>query len=243
MKDKVVLISGGGSGFGKAMAVRFARAGCRVLISGRRPEPLRRVAEAIRAGDPAADAEWIRADMCRGEDAEAMAARAMERWGRVDVMINNAGSGVRIAPFDTYTAEEIDTLVSANLMTAIHGCRAVIPLMKQQGFGVILNVASACAKHAWPSWSVYTAAKMGVLGLSRCLYGELRPHGIRVGTLIPGAAPTEFSQAADAVYGLEGDSLKAEDVAEAAYLMASLPQRAMIEELMIWGTNQEVIPL
>ncbi|TBL76363.1 SDR family oxidoreductase [Paenibacillus thalictri] len=243
MNDKVVLISGGGSGFGKAMALKFASEGSKVLISGRRPEKLEMTAAETKKACPGATIEYIRADMGRLEEAQAMVDRAVELWGGVDVLINNAGGGVRIAPFDTYTQQEIQTIIEINLMTAIQGCQAVIPLMKRQRSGVIINVASACAKHAWPSWSVYTAAKMGLLGLSRCLYAELRPHGVRVGTLVPGASETEFSQAAGALYGLDGDSLTAEDVAASAYLMASLPQRAAIEELVVWGTNQEVIPL
>ncbi|MDF2713226.1 MAG: hypothetical protein K0R28_151 [Paenibacillus sp.] len=243
MREKVVLISGGGSGFGKAMAGKFAAEGACVLISGRRADRLQRTVEEIQAAVPAAVIGLVQADMSRLEEAEAMVTRALELWGRVDVMINNAGGGVRIAPFDTYTQEEIHNIVQINLMTAIQGCQAVIPQMKRQGAGVIINVGSACAKHAWPSWSVYTAAKMGVLGLSRCLYGELRPFGIRVGTLIPGASETEFAKASNLPYQLQGESMQAEDVAESAYLMASLPARAAVEELIVWGTNQEVVPL
>jgi NADP-dependent 3-hydroxy acid dehydrogenase YdfG len=243
MKDKIVLISGGGSGFGKAMALKFAAEGCKVLISGRRLEKLEETVKETKEAHPGAVIECIRADMSVLQEAQGTVERALELWGGVDILINNAGGGVRIAPFDTYTQEEIQSILQINLMTAIQGCQAVIPQMKRQHAGVIINVASACAKHAWPSWSVYTAAKMGLLGLSRCLYAELRPHHIRVGTLIPGASETEFSHAANAKYGLEGDSLSAEDVAESAFLMASLPQRASIEELIVWGTNQEVIPL
>lgn len=243
MEGNVVLISGGGTGFGKAMAHRFAEAGCNVLISGRREEPLCDTVEEVRARQTKGTIQWIRADMSSSMDAQAMVKRAEQQWGKVDVMINNAGGGVRLAPFDDYSEEEIDQIININLMTAINGCYAVVPLMRKQQSGVIINVLSACAKHAWPSWSVYTAAKMGVLGLTRCLYGELRPHGVRVGSLIPGGAETEFAKAMK-LPGRQGpNTLQADDVAQSAYLMASLPARAFVEELIIWGVEQEVIPL
>jgi len=243
MKGKVVVITGGGSGFGQAMALKFVAAGAYVLISGRRESALRTTEELVNAQSSVGGIAWIQADMTSLIEAKAMIDRAVLLWGKVDVLINNAGSGVRIAPFDEYAEAEIQHIINSNLITAIQGCQAVIPLMKQQQSGVIINLASACAKHAWPSWSVYTAAKMGVLGLSRCLYNELRPFGIKVGTLIPGASETEFAESSNLPYQLQGESLQAEDVAEAAYLMASLPKRAAIEELIIWGTNQEVVPL
>lgn len=242
MENQVVLITGGGSGFGRAMALRFASRGCRVLISGRRAEALARTAaDAAERGGP--QVQWIQADMTRPQDARAMADKALELWGRIDVMINNAGGGIRIAPFAEYADEEIRRIIEANLMTVIAGCRAVVPAMKEQQSGTIINLSSVCAKHAWPSWSVYTAAKAGVLGLGRCLHGELRPFGIRVGTLIPGAAETEFASSARMPFQLTGESLRPEDVAEAACLMAAMPDRAFVEELKIWGMNQEVIPL
>jgi NADP-dependent 3-hydroxy acid dehydrogenase YdfG len=243
MKEKVVVITGGGTGFGKAMAFKFAGEGCKVLISGRREERLQEAAEEVKAVHRSANIEWIKADLTSSNDAKAMMERAVQLWGQADVMINNAGGGIRLAPLEEYLEEEIRQILDVNLMTAINGCRAAIPLMKQQQSGVIINVASVCAKLSWPTYSIYTAAKMGLLGLSRCLYIELRSQGIKVGTLIPGASETEFSKVMGRDFPLGGESLDAADVAEAAYLMASLPKRATIEEVTIWGTNQEVIPL
>jgi len=242
VKDKVVLITGGGTGFGQAMALAFATAGCKVLISGRRAETLRETVAQFEAGPAGGAMAWIQADMSSSEGASRMVDRALELWGGVDVMINNAGGGIRLAPFDEYSQEEIGLILQANLMTAICGCHAVIPVMKSQRSGVIINVLSVCARYAWPTWGAYTAAKMGVLGLTRCLYAELRPHGIRVGSLIPGAAATQFAAAMNMPDRQDDDRLHAEDVAAAAFLMASMPERAFVEELVIWGTDQEVIP-
>lgn len=242
MKDQVVIITGGGTGFGRAMAYKFVAAGCKVLITGRREEPLRNTMREVQAMRMEGSMEWIQADMTSSKDAHTVVDRAVELWGKIDVLINNAGGGVRITPFDDYSEEEIQHIINLNLMTAIHGCHAAIPLMKNQQSGVIINVLSVCAKHAWPSWSVYTAAKMGLLGLTRCLYGELRPFGVRVGSLIPGSSKTEFATSMNVLDQDGDDRLQPEDVAESAYLMASLPSRAFIEELIVWGIDQEVIP-
>ena len=113
--------------------------------------------------------------------------------------------------------------------------------MKQQKSGIIINIASVCARHAWGGWSVYAAAKAGVLQFTKGLYVELRPYGVRATCLIPAAASTGFQEAAG--IGEEHQSLAPEDIADAVLFAANQPSGTVVEEMTVWGTTQEVCPL
>ena len=113
--------------------------------------------------------------------------------------------------------------------------------MKQQKSGIIINISSVCAKHAWGGWSVYAAAKAGVLAFTKGLYVELQKHGVRATCLIPASASTGFQSAAHLPE--TNDSLSVDDIASAVYYAASLPERAVVEEMTVWGTSQVVEPL
>jgi len=113
--------------------------------------------------------------------------------------------------------------------------------MKKQRSGTIINVTSACAKQAWPGWSVYAAAKWGALGFSKNLYVDVQPFGVRVTCLIPGAGATDFMKNAG---GENLDmKLQAEDVGQTMLDICKLPSHVVIEEVSVWGNDQVVIPL
>jgi short-subunit dehydrogenase len=118
-------------------------------------------------------------------------------------------------------------------------------MMRAQKSGTIINFASVCAKEAWPGWSVYAAAKWGVLGFSKGLYTELQPDNIRVTCVIPAAAYTGFQKATEGVNPADfaNLSLKAEDVAQVVVDICKLPSHAVIEDVTIWGIDQVVVPL
>ena len=146
-----------------------------------------------------------------------------------------------IRPIDTQSKEEIDAALSLNLASVIYASSVMAPVFKAQKSGTIINVSSVCATHCWPEWSVYAAAKAGVRNFSKSLYTELQPYGVRVSCIIPAAAATGFHKAAHM------DSIKAalqpEDIADTAVYIASLPDRAVVEEVTVWGVDQVVSPL
>ena len=113
--------------------------------------------------------------------------------------------------------------------------------MKDNHEGTIINISSVCAKEAWDGWTVYAASKWGVLGFSKGLYVEMRPHNVRVTCVIPAAASTGFQQNS----GIDEitASLKPEDIAQTILYVCTLPQRAVVEEVTVWGIEQEVNPL
>ena len=232
---KTVLISGATSGYGLETARIFQRNGYAVLIASRNPDKVAAVtaAEGFAAG--------YTLDVTDYEGWLAVRARIMADFGRLDVLVNNAGAGLSIVETTAQTKENIDRIVALNLTSAIYGANVLAPLMTAQRDGVIVNVSSVCARHQWPAWTVYGAAKAGMLSFSKGLYTELRPHGVRVSCILPGQASTGFQRGAG--IGEVTESLHAADIANAVWYCASQPREVVVEEVTVWGTSQDVQPL
>jgi NADP-dependent 3-hydroxy acid dehydrogenase YdfG len=243
VKNKVVIITGASSGFGEAMAERFAREGARLIIMGRNKGRLESVEGLLK--DLGADTVSVIGDINNPKTYEKSLAIAMEKWNGVDILINNAGGGVKVAPIDEQTRESIRASISLNLESVINGCRIMVPQMKKQKNGLIINVTSLADRRAWPHFSIYSAAKAGLSMFSRCLYTELRPFNIRVTVIVPGASKTRFSENAglEPLQWDESDALRPEHIAHAALFAATLPAGAVAPEISVSGTNWEVIPL
>lgn len=237
LRGKVVVVTGGSSGFGKGTAQRFLAEGAKVLITGSSEERLRQAGEAIGA------VEWFRADAADPGDWERLAAFVAERFGRIDVLVNNAGSGISVQPLTEQSVAHIDAIIRLNLSSVAYGCRVFGRMMKSQREGTMVNVSSACATEAWPNFSVYAAAKAGVVALSKGFYTEMRPYNVRVTALIPGAGRTAFSANAGLPEPATPFELEPKDVAEAIVHICRLPREIFVEEYRIWGMDQEVIPL
>ena len=165
----------------------------------------------------------------------------MKKYGRIDLLVNNAGCGVRITDTVEQTREDIDRSIAINLNGVIYGSSIFGKIMKKQRNGMIINISSVCAKHCWAGWSVYAAAKAGVLNFTKGLYVELQPYGVRATCILPASASTGFQKNAD----IDGvvQSLHTEDIANAVYYAASQPEGVVVEEMTVWGTSQEVQPL
>ncbi|MBQ0126313.1 MAG: SDR family oxidoreductase [Clostridiales bacterium] len=236
MEKEVILITGATSGYGKATAKLFVQNGYSVIITGRNAEKLESAAKEIGADPFCADATSF-------SDWEALRDYVMNKYGRIDMLLNNAGGGVAIKDIAEQSKEEIDGSISLNLTSAAYGCRVFAPVFISQGFGTVMNVSSVCAKQAWPGWGVYGAAKWGVLGLTKGLSVELAPHGVRVTCLVPGAGDTNFDKNANFTGRGSVPGLKAENVAEAIYGIYKLPKNVWVEEMTVWGIDQVVIPL
>jgi NAD(P)-dependent dehydrogenase (short-subunit alcohol dehydrogenase family) len=116
--------------------------------------------------------------------------------GRLDVLVNNAGGGIKIAPMSEQTDESIAQIIAANLTGHLFGCRRAGKIMAAQRAGLIVNISSVCAEYAWPGWGPYSAAKAGLAQFGHCLYTELRASGVRVTTLTPSWGATDFVTAA-----------------------------------------------
>ena len=232
---RVVLITGASSGYGKATAAAFKENGDTVIMTARNEERLL-AAQSEVGGDLA-----LRLDVTSPADWDAALALIKEKYGRLDILVNNAGGGIAIKEVADFTVEEIDATIKLNLNSVIYGCRAFSHIMKAQKCGTMINISSVCARQCWPTWSVYAAAKAGVLNFSKGMYLEMQPYGVRVSCVVPSSASTGFQSACG--IGETTDLLLPEDIAETVLYIANLPQRAVVEDVTVWGIDKQVNPL
>lgn len=190
LKDKVVFITGGGSGIGKAAAFEFAREGARVVIAGRRAGRLHAACdEAARQGLAITDYPL---DVRDNAALQRAAGETFTRFGGLDVWVNNAGVAIN-KPFEDFTTEEWYTVLDVNLSATFFGTRAAATYMKRQNGGVVLNASSYAVRIPHAGGAPYAAAKSGVSSLTKTLAAELAPWNIRVVGYIPGMIVTEMS--------------------------------------------------
>lgn len=226
---QVAVVTGAGRGIGHAVATALAREGATVVLAARTRQQLAAVAAEIRETGGAALA--IPTDVTQDAAVEAMVEQAIAELGRLDILVTAAGVA-SFGPVSGTKPTDWDGMLTVNLRAVMVSCRAVLPIMTRQRRGTIINVASVAAQRAIPGAAVYTATKAGVVGFSRVLAEELRPEGVRVGVLVPGAVDTPLW---DSIPGSPDRSrmLRPADVARAAVLMASLPPGATLEELTL----------
>ncbi len=233
--NRVVLITGGTSGYGLETAKLFKENGDKVLIAARNKEKVD--ATVAQCGFT----KGYKLDVTSYEEWVAVKDEIVAEFGKVDVLINNAGGGVKLVNTVEQTKESIDEVVALNLTSAIYSSQLFAPYMIDQKDGVIINVSSICARHQWGTWTLYGAAKAGLLSFSKGLYTELRPHGIRVTCVLPGRASTGF-QSNSGIDECE-ESMTALDIANAVLYCANQPKGVVVEEITVWGMSQDVQPL
>ena len=242
LKGKVAVITGVGSGFGKATAELFARLDqVNLVLIDRNAQALDCTAENCRASGSKVIA--LACDVTDPITFERALESALDSFGRVDFLINYAGGALKVAPIEEMDDEINRRIIDLNLTSTIMSCRSFTPQFKKQGFGKIINVSSACDRRSWPGWSVYSAAKAAVNSFTRCLYTELRPHGIAVMLLVPGGSNTGFQAAAENVTKFEWEeelAVRPEHFADMVYQSCALTKGACVSELVLYGLAQDV---
>lgn len=247
LRDRRVLITGASSGFGAAAARAFGAAGAAVILGARRVERLAAVArEALDAG--AAAAWHRRLDVSRTGSVREFVDWVRTEAGRVDVLVNNAGGAHGLDPVEQAADADWETMFQVNVLGLLRVTRAVLPLMKPHPGAIIINVGSVAGREAYEGGAAYCAAKAGVLQITRALRLELCGTGLRVATVDPGLAETEFSMVrfkgdqarADKVYA-GVTPLTAEDVAEALVWVAGRPPHVCVDEMVIKCTDQAAV--
>jgi 3-oxoacyl-[acyl-carrier protein] reductase len=191
LADRVVLVTGSSRGIGAEVAVKAAAAGARVAVH------YRQAADAgegtlARLRNLGVEAEGFAADVGIGAEAEGLVARVIERFGRIDALVNNAGL-TQVGPFLEIDPAEWDSVIATDLTAAFHTTRAALPSMLQQGSGAIVNVASRLGQMGIAETAAYSAAKAGLIGLTRSLAREFGPRGIRINAVAPGVTITEMT--------------------------------------------------
>jgi 3-oxoacyl-[acyl-carrier protein] reductase len=191
LAGRVVLITGSSRGIGAEVAVKAAAEGAVIAVHyNRSADAARETLERVRASG--ADAEAFAADIGDGAETEGLVERVIGHFGRVDGLVNNAGLTL-VGPFLETAPADWDAVIATDLSAAFHTCRAVLPSMVERGNGTIVNIASRLGQVGVAETAAYSAAKAGLIGLTRSLAREFGPHGIRVNAVAPGVTITEMT--------------------------------------------------
>ena len=188
LKDRVIIVTGGAHGIGRAYCRGLAAEGAKVVVADLDIDAAEAVVRSL--GESGSDALAVRADVSQAEDVDAMAQAAADRFGSVDGLINNAAvfqvPAMSRVPFEQIPIDEWDRLIAVNLRGVFLGCRAVVPYMKAQGRGKIVNISSGTVFHGSANSAHYVTSKAGVIGFTRSLARELGDHNINVNAIAPG---------------------------------------------------------
>ncbi len=235
LEGKVILITGGSSGFGLEAARLLLELGARVAVTGRDAGRLKAAETELSGG---ANLLAVQADACVTADWKKLVQAVCARWGTIDVLVLNHGAGVKIAELAELDDATIQAVLDVNLGSVIRGAREVLPVMKRAGRGHVVAVSSACAHHSWAGWSAYSAAKGGLIAFTKCLHMEMSAWGGKASLFTPGAARTGFAQAAGLDTEWQRELPGAADFARTLVHCLDVPDNCFIQEVTIWGTAQ-----
>jgi NADP-dependent 3-hydroxy acid dehydrogenase YdfG len=237
LKGKVAIITGASSGLGYAVAHLFAREGAVVVANARRRDRLEWL-----VGDIAANGGQgisIPADVTDPAQVEHLMDQTLSLLGQIDILINSVGAVVKVAPVEQFNDSEWNTIWQTNISSVFYTCRAVVPHMKGQRSGTIINVGSRVGKTAVPNIAPFCAAKFALTGFSQSLAQELRPFNIFVTTVFPGMINTNmqpFRPAAE----VRRQLMSADDVAQAILWACSLPPSVRVDELPLMSRQLDM---
>ncbi|MFD8793002.1 SDR family oxidoreductase [Streptomyces vinaceus] len=233
---KVVAVTGASSGIGEATARRLAADGHRVFLGARRTDRLDALTREITAAGGTAD--FRRLDVTNAADVNSFVSAARERHGRVDVMVNNAGV-MPLSPLEALRVEEWDRMIDVNVRGVLYGIAAALPVMRAQGGGHFVNIASVGAYEVVPTAAVYCAGKFAVRAISEGLRQESRDGSIRVTLVSPGVTESELADsigdpaAREAMKSYRAEALPASAIAEAIAYAVSQPARVDVNEIVV----------
>ncbi|MDA7978365.1 MAG: SDR family oxidoreductase [Pirellulales bacterium] len=219
---RVCAVTGGSGGIGLATAKKFATQGYSVALCGRNEAKLAQAAAQI-ATDAAMECQAITIDLSQPQAGATFIADVLDRLGRVDVLVNNAGAAV-MAPLEELAADEFERMLSVNVAATFHATQTAWRAMQQQGSGVIVNVASQAAKDPFPGFAVYGACKAWAALFTQAIAKEGKPAGVRAYAVLPGAVETAMLRGVLPDFPAE-QALAPADVAETIFALCQPPWR------------------
>ena len=230
LTGKTAIITGASSGIGWASALALASEGANLVITARRKDRLESLAAAI--GKAGGRAAHVAGDAREEQTAASCIAAAKEQYGRLDILINNAGIG-NYKNLEEFSVEEYDEMMSTNMRSTFLFTRHAVPEMLAQKSGLLLTVSSVAGIHGFAREAIYCATKFARRGFMQALDNELRPKGIRVGLILPGGVKTEFAVGSGRTEEgvAKSGMLDAEDVAQAVLLACVQPEHSRILEI------------
>jgi len=242
MKDKVIIVTGASSGIGEATAREFGRQGAKIVLAARRMDRLETLAQEILSMNSGAETLTVQADITNLEDIQKLIDQTISNFGRVDVLVNNAGFG-RLSWLENLDpVKDIQSQFDVNVLGLIQTTRQVLPIMMEQRSGHIINMCSMAGLIGTPTYTIYSATKHAVHGFSESLRREVKPWGIDVSMIYPGGVKTEFQSHAGikrktGATTPKALALSAEDVGRAVVQLTRHP-RAML--IIPWGWTLSV---
>lgn len=244
IKDKVVVITGASSGMGEAAAKHLAKLGATVVLGARRVDRIEKLAKEIK--DNGGEALAMSIDVTRLDQVKKLVDVTVEAFGRVDVILNNAGV-MPLSLMESLHVEEWDKMIDVNLKGVLNGIAAVLPYMKEQKSGQIINTASVAGHKVFSGSAVYSATKFAVRALTEGLRMEMKPYNIRTTIVCPGAVKTELlehitdadvRQANEEYVGAVG--ISPDSFARVVAFAISQPEDVDINEIIFRPTSQEM---
>lgn len=241
IKDKVVIVTGGSSGIGEAIARRLADEGAKIMLTARREERLKEIAGDIEARG--GQAAYRTADVTKRDEVEAVAKAAEQVFGPVDVLVNNAGL-MPLSFVHKLKVDEWETMIDVNIKGVLYGVAAVLPGMRERESGHIINLSSVAGHKVFPSSAVYCGTKFAVKAISEGLRQENADKNIRVTNVSPGAVQSELTEhitdeeARQAIGGVADLAIEADSIARAVAFAVSEPDDVSVNELIVRPTRQ-----
>ncbi len=229
LKGKRAVVTGGGRGIGRAIALALADQGCNVAVVSRTRDEIERTANEISMFGTQGIA--IQADISDPLDAEFMVRKTVETFGGIDILVNNAGIAI-FKPFIDLTLDDWDKTMSVNLRGAFLCAQEASKYMIAQRSGAIVNICSSASRKAYPNQLAYVASKHGMLGLSKALSIELKPYNIKVYAVCPGGVDTKLT--ADARPDVDRSNwMRPEDIAHIVIALLTMHDRSTVDEIYI----------
>jgi NADP-dependent 3-hydroxy acid dehydrogenase YdfG len=241
IKNKVVVITGASSGLGEATARLLSAQGAIVVLGARRVDRLQALADELIGSGGKALA--ITTDVSHYDQVKRLVDAAVETYGRIDVIINNAGLMPQ-SPLERLKVDEWDQMIDVNIKGVLYGIAAALPYMQQQQAGQIINVSSVAGHKVGPGFAVYAATKHAVLALSEGLRQEVKPYNIRTTVISPGAVATELPNSvtepdiAEKVRNFYEIAIPADSFARAVVFSMSQPEEVDVNEILFRPTRQ-----
>ncbi len=234
LENKVAIVTGAGRGAGRAITLRLAREGASVVAVARTRAELNRLAAEITAANGVCEA--VEADVSNPADTRRMAEKTLERFGRIDVLVNNAGVNGPVSGVEETPLVEWQRTLDVNLTGPFLCSQAVLPTMKEQRSGWIIMISSGAGKQGYPNMAAYCASKFGLHGLAQSLAAEVGDLNIRVSTILPGSiAETSFSGQRKGWIPRPGAKyLRPDDVADAILFLLQQSASAWTQEMNLW---------
>ena len=243
IEGKIVVITGASSGLGEATARHLSELGAVVVLGARRIERIRALAQALAGSEGKAIA--LQTDVTQSEQVKQLVEAAVEKYGRIDVMINNAGL-MPHSPLERLKIADWDRMIDVNIKGVLYGIAAALPYMQQQKSGHFINVSSVAGHKVRPGSAVYAATKHAVLVISEGLRQEVKPYNIRTTVISPGAIATDLPNSitepdiADSVRKIYEIAVPADSFARAVAFAMSQPDDIDVNEILFRPTRQEI---